>query len=188
MQMCQEPGVIIMLDDADAPLPSCGGCCERLRPWGYARARSIRGRGGRRLRLRPRGRRTAPTPVEVIGPALAASAHGAGHRRIAADLGLPAATVRGWLRRARCGAEPLRARSAALALELDPLLGPPAARSLTRWRPWTPPSPPPDTASARSPRFGRWPRPSRTNCSSPPPAADQQANAQAQHALSPATR
>jgi hypothetical protein len=35
----------------------------------------------------------------VIGAALAAAARGAGHRRIARLLGVPADTVRGWLRR-----------------------------------------------------------------------------------------
>ena len=37
--------------------------------------------------------------VEVIGAAVVARAGGAGHRRIAEGLGVPAATVRGWLRR-----------------------------------------------------------------------------------------
>ncbi|MGH3124016.1 MAG: hypothetical protein ACRDND_23775 [Streptosporangiaceae bacterium] len=36
--------------------------------------------------------------VEVIGAALAARAGGAGHRRIGAQLQIPATTVRGWLR------------------------------------------------------------------------------------------
>lgn len=36
--------------------------------------------------------------VEVIGEALRLAAGGAGHRRIAARLGRPAGTVRGWLR------------------------------------------------------------------------------------------
>ena len=44
--------------------------------------------------------------VEVIGAALTARAAGFGHRRIAVWLGVPASTVRGWLRRwtARLGA------------------------------------------------------------------------------------
>ena len=37
--------------------------------------------------------------VEVIGAALTARAAGYGHRRIAVWLGVPAGTVRGWLRR-----------------------------------------------------------------------------------------
>jgi DNA-directed RNA polymerase specialized sigma24 family protein len=37
--------------------------------------------------------------VEVIGAALLAKASGLGHRRIAAALGVPATTVRRWLRR-----------------------------------------------------------------------------------------
>jgi hypothetical protein len=37
--------------------------------------------------------------VEVVGEALAASAAGEGYRPIAARLGRPAATVRGWVRR-----------------------------------------------------------------------------------------
>jgi len=37
--------------------------------------------------------------VEVIGAALVAKAQGRGHRRVAADLGRVASTVRGWLRR-----------------------------------------------------------------------------------------
>jgi hypothetical protein len=42
--------------------------------------------------------------VSVIGWALEAKAAGKGHRRIGEDLGVPATTVRGWLRRAAlCG-------------------------------------------------------------------------------------
>jgi hypothetical protein len=64
MRMCQEPGVIIVPDDADAPPPSCRGCGECLRPRGYARARSIRGRSGRRLRPRPRGQAAVDLAAE----------------------------------------------------------------------------------------------------------------------------
>ncbi len=39
--------------------------------------------------------------AEMIGAALLAAARGAGHRPIAARLGVPAASVRGWLRRFR---------------------------------------------------------------------------------------
>jgi len=37
--------------------------------------------------------------MEVVGPALLSSAQGDSHRTIATDLGLPADTVRGWIRK-----------------------------------------------------------------------------------------
>jgi hypothetical protein len=46
--------------------------------------------------------------VEVIGAALVAQAQGVGYRRIAERLGVPAETVRGWLRRFRVLAERVR--------------------------------------------------------------------------------
>jgi hypothetical protein len=46
--------------------------------------------------------------VEVIGAALLARAGGSGHRRIGQGLGVPAATVRGWLRRMASRLEPVR--------------------------------------------------------------------------------
>ena len=90
----------------------CPGCAGVLAPWGWARPRRVRGVGS----LRPRRARCAgclvthvllPVTVllrradaaEVIGAALTARAAGLGHRRIAVWLGVPAATVRGWLRR-----------------------------------------------------------------------------------------
>ncbi|MFU8841278.1 MAG: DUF6431 domain-containing protein [Nitriliruptoraceae bacterium] len=94
---------------------ACPDCRGRLRPWGHARPRSLRTRDGRRhLRVRRSrcadcGRTHVLVPgvmlprradaVEVIGEALAASAAGEGYRPIAARLGRPAATVRGWVRR-----------------------------------------------------------------------------------------
>lgn len=94
----------------------CPGCEGRLSGWGWARARSVRGADGP-VRVRPRRAmcadgcggthvllpvtcwlRRADT-VEVIGAGLAACAGGAGHRSIAAWLGRPVSTVRGWLRR-----------------------------------------------------------------------------------------
>jgi len=92
--------------------PLCGGV---LGPWAYASWRVIRGLDGE-TSLRPRrGRcRSCMTThvllpdgcllrrrdsVEVIGSAVVEHAAGVGHRPIAARLGLPAATVRGWLRR-----------------------------------------------------------------------------------------
>jgi hypothetical protein len=67
---------------------------------------------------------TAP----VIGAALVRAAQGAGHRRIAAWLGRSEATVRGWLRRFRMRAGPLREAFTALlcAVDADPMLPGPA--------------------------------------------------------------
>lgn len=67
--------------------------------------------------------------VEVIGAALAAKAEGQGHRRSASALGVPAPTVRGWLRRFARHGEAIRSFFTALAHRLDPLLGPIDPRS-----------------------------------------------------------
>ena len=100
----------------------------RLAPWGYGRERAVRLRGGRVTRLRPRRarcrscRRTrillpswcAPRRadgIEVIGAAAGLAMAGAGHRPVAAALGVPAGTVRGWLRRLRANAGQLRAHA-----------------------------------------------------------------------------
>lgn len=90
----------------------CPDCRGALRPWGWARSREVYGFIGV---LRPRRSRCPaclithvllPVTVlvrrayagEVIGAALLARATGSGHRRIGRALGVPAATVRGWLR------------------------------------------------------------------------------------------
>jgi hypothetical protein len=116
---------------------ACPGCGGRLGPWGYARPRVLREQGVVGWRLRPRRARCAGCghthvllPVSVlvrradaavvIGAALAAKAAGWGHRQIAAGLGRPAATVRGWLRRFALRAGPLRAAFTMLLCELDP--------------------------------------------------------------------
>jgi len=65
-------------------------------------------------------------PVAVIGLALLAKAGGAGHRRIAEQLGLPASTVRGWLRRIAAVADRVLAVLAAVAAELGAEFMPPA--------------------------------------------------------------
>jgi hypothetical protein len=100
--------------------PACGGGV--LGGWGYARARRI---AGVTDPLRPRRARCGSClvthvllPVTVllrrayaaerIWAALTARADGSGHRRIGADLGVPAATVRGWLRRAAQRLEQMR--------------------------------------------------------------------------------
>jgi hypothetical protein len=61
--------------------------------------------------------------VEVIGAALLAKQAGLGHRRVAARLGVPEATVRGWLRRFTARAETLRAAATVWAYRLDVQLG-----------------------------------------------------------------
>ena len=113
----------------------CGG---GLAPWGHARERDG-----------PRGRGVAAAPrvaaarclvthvllavscllrradgVEVIGAALRVKAAGAGHRPIAARLGRPASTVRGWLRAFARNAERCGGCSRRCWCELDPLAGP----------------------------------------------------------------
>jgi hypothetical protein len=62
--------------------------------------------------------------VEVIGAALVAKASGKGHRTIAAGIGIPALTVRGWLRRFSSAAGRILAHFPAWAYRLDPLQGP----------------------------------------------------------------
>jgi transposase-like protein len=100
----------------------CPGCEESLRPWGWARAREVHGIAET---LRPRRVRCAgclvthvllPVTVllrrayaaDVIGAAVTARAAGAGHRPIGQRLRVPAATVRGWLRRLATRVEPAR--------------------------------------------------------------------------------
>src|SRR5207302_2165275 len=81
-----------------------GGAVARLRP-GRARCRSC-GRTPARLLAWCAPRRA--DGIEVIGAALAVALGGAGSRRIGASLGVPAATVRGWLGRLRSRAEEMR--------------------------------------------------------------------------------
>jgi hypothetical protein len=61
--------------------------------------------------------------VAVIGAALLAKAAGAGHRTVAAGLGRPASTVRGWLRRFDRRAEELRVLFTGLLHALDGMAG-----------------------------------------------------------------
>ncbi|WAL63922.1 DUF6431 domain-containing protein [Amycolatopsis cynarae] len=93
----------------------CPGCHGPLRPWGYARVRTVRfARAPARLlrprRLRCRGcgsthvvlpdwvlpRRAYAAPV--VKQALAGRSAGHGHRAVAARLRIPAPTVRDWFR------------------------------------------------------------------------------------------
>ena len=100
--------------------PSCE--TGRLQPWGHGREREIRMGGGQRARLRPRRGLcrscgathillpswAAPRRADAIGviarAAAASALHGTGSARLGAQLGVPASTVRGWLRRLRARA------------------------------------------------------------------------------------
>lgn len=90
----------------------CPACPGVLGPWGWARPRGVHGLAGV---LRPRRARCSSClvtqvllpvtvlarraySVEVIGAAFTARGGAAGHRLIGTRLGVPAATVRGWLR------------------------------------------------------------------------------------------
>ena len=119
----------------------CPGCSGVLRAWGHARWRSSRAKGTAVVRHRPRrsacsacDRTHVLLPsrwlprradaVSVIGAALLAKAAGAGHRPIAAALGRPDSTVRGWLRRFASHAKEVRVWFTRLLHALDPEAGP----------------------------------------------------------------
>jgi len=99
--------------------PDCGGV---LGGWGYGRTRRIAGLADAVRPRRARCRGCAVThvllPVSVlmrrayaaerVWAALRARASGRGHRRVGVEVGVPAATVRGWLRRAAGRLEAIR--------------------------------------------------------------------------------
>ena len=62
--------------------------------------------------------------MEVVGPALPGGAQGRSHRTIAADLGLPADTVPGWIRKVNGRAEELRTTATTAAYMFDANLPP----------------------------------------------------------------
>ena len=114
--------------------PSCQGGV--LGPWGWARERPV-GRGPRRRQVRPRRARCHDCDVthvllpftmllrradwaELIGRALELKAADVGQRPIAAAVGVPRSTVRGWLSRFTDLAEDVRAHLWRWALWLDP--------------------------------------------------------------------
>jgi hypothetical protein len=100
----------------------CPGCGGVLGGWGHARVRRIEGLADPVRPRRARCRACAVThvllpvtvllrrayAVERIWAAMNARADGLGHRRIGVSLGVPAATVRGWLRRAAQRLEQVR--------------------------------------------------------------------------------
>jgi hypothetical protein len=120
-------------------LLSCPSCQGTLGPWGWARERVTRLFSGD-WRWRPRRARCwgcrgthvlladvcllrRQDEVEVIGRAIEAHVAGEGHRPIAGRLGVPAGTVRGWLRRFDQRAEQVRVLFTRCAVALDPELG-----------------------------------------------------------------
>jgi hypothetical protein len=123
---------------------TCPGCAGVLTGWGHGRERSLRGQAGS-VRVRPRRARCSACgathvllPVAmllrradlaaVIGAALAAKAAGAGYRSIAAGMGRPADTVRGWLRRFASRVQAVRGVFTVWlrALDPDPVMPEPA--------------------------------------------------------------
>jgi transposase-like protein len=98
-----------------AGILKCPSCDGSLRPWGYARWRTIRMAEGTK-KLRPRRSRCPDCyktsvllpnyllvrrvdEAAVIGSALTQKAQGMGHRKVALNISRPATTVRGWIRR-----------------------------------------------------------------------------------------
>jgi hypothetical protein len=121
-------------------LLGCPSCRAVLGPWGHGRERVVRRLSGD-WRWRPRRARCrgcAGTHVllpdlcllrrqdeaVVIGAAIEAHVAGEGHRPIASRLGVPAGTVRGWLRRFAERAGLIRAFFTRCAVALDSELGP----------------------------------------------------------------
>ena len=112
--------------------------------------------GGTRARLRPVrarcwacGRNQVLLPgwcaprrahgIAVIATAAGAALQGTGHRVIGARLGVAAGTVRGWLRRLRARAEPLRCHATRQLAFFDPhawVPGPAGSPSRTRSPRW----------------------------------------------------
>ncbi len=149
--VCAEPGRVD--SDLAAGLLSCPSCRGVLARWGWARERALRCAVGDQV-LRPRRARCRGCAgthvllseqcllrrrdeVVVIGAAIAVRVAGLGYRRIARGLGVPADTVRGWLRRFAERAGLVRAHFTRCAVALDPELDwccRPGASSRTRLR------------------------------------------------------
>lgn len=119
-----------------AGLLACPACGAILGPWGHARVRVLRRRGGEEDRVCPRRGRCRDCgkthvllgddsllrrrdEVGVIGGAIEAKAAGEGHRRIAVRLGVPAWRVRRWLRRFAERATAIREHFCRWAFALD---------------------------------------------------------------------
>jgi hypothetical protein len=68
-------------------------------------------------------------PLPLIGAALTAAGRGRGPRWVSRQLGIPAATVRSWLRRARANTETLYRLGVQTVVALNPDLLPTTARA-----------------------------------------------------------
>jgi transposase-like protein len=156
-----------MLEEGSLSCPDCGG---RLAGWGHGRERVVFGPGRRKRRMvRPRRSRCTTCRVthmllpavmlarradeaQVIGAAVTAAARGSGHRRIAAELGIPESTARRWLRRfaARAGQVRVVFTRLAAAVSADPVplapAGPAVADAVVA------------VAAAAEAIAGRWPQ------------------------------
>jgi hypothetical protein len=123
----------------------CASCGGVLRGWGRARPRQVRGPDGpvglwpRRSRCTGCGvthvllpvtalARRADTATVIISALAAKAKRGLGFRRIAAELGRPVETVRGWLRRFAERAEAVRSVFTVwlVAVDPDPVMPDPA--------------------------------------------------------------
>jgi hypothetical protein len=126
--------------DLTGGLVTCPACSGVLRPWGHGRARVLRG-DPPDAAFRPRRSRCSSClvthvllpdfclarrrdRVEVVGRALASKVAGDGYRRIALSVGVPAGTVRGWLRRFKSTASQIRSHFTLWAYHLDDLQPP----------------------------------------------------------------
>lgn len=124
-------------------------CAGTLGPWGSARPRTIRTSSQTTMQYTPRRARcrscrrthvlatarTHPRRLDTaatVGTALLAASRGEGHRPIAARLGLPATTVRGWLRRVRANLNEATTAASQRAYLFDPSYHP---RTVLRWDP-----------------------------------------------------
>lgn len=142
-----EPSVLMVLDAAQAEIDlragrlDCLRCDGTLRPWGWARPRSIREAGGRCWSLRPRrsscgscGATSVLLPASCLPrrrdsaksaiTVLTRAAAGLGAGRIGVELGIPPATVRGLLRHLRDHSDELRDTVTVLAHDIDRMLEP----------------------------------------------------------------
>lgn len=121
-----------------AGLLKCPPCDGVLRPWGYARSRTIRMCNGvetvrpQRSRCKECSKTSVLLPnyllvrrvdeAAVIGSALTQKAQGTGYRKIALNISRPSTTVRGWIRRFREKSEVLLGHFTSWALALDATL------------------------------------------------------------------